>query len=527
MGVIVGLDVGTTAAKAVAVDTASGWRTSANAEYRLDAPRPRWQVQDPSAVLAAVDTVLAEVARAVGDRGGGAGSSRSAGGASRARPTGATGELEVLGVGTAMHGLIGMDAELRPVTELITWADTRAHAEAAELRAQGRATELLERSGTPVHPMSPLTKLMWFGRHDRSTLHAARHWIGLKDLVLLHLTGRVVTELSTASASGLVDLAARDWSPGSLDLAGVSREQLPDILPTTALLELSSAAADRTGLPSGLPVNSGATDGPLGNLGTGAIAPGVAGMSIGTSGAVRTVVPEPRTDSRGRLFCYALTDDAWVLGGAVSNGGLVMRWAAETFLPQADGTARDAEALALAAQAPPGSDGLVMLPYLLGERAPLWDPDLSGSYLGVRHAHGREHFMRAALEGVCLQMADLVDVLDGVTPVTEVRCTGGVFRSGLWRGVMAAALGRPLVPTDDAEGSALGSVALALLATGRADDLTGALAQVAPAGGADEAVEVPEADRATYARVRGRTLDLLRGYGELAEHLADLADARG
>ncbi|MGC5629189.1 gluconokinase [Georgenia sp. Z1344] len=504
MGVIVGLDVGTTAAKAVAVDPATGWRTAATAEYHLASPHPRWQVQDPGELLGAVDSVLARVVAAAGDR-----------------------TVDVLGVGTAMHGLIGLDDGLRPVTDLITWADTRSHAEAAELRREGRAAGLLARSGTPVHPMSPLTKLMWFGRNDAATLHGAYRWVGLKDLVLLHLTGWVVTELSTASATGLLDLTTRDWSPASLELAGVEREQLPDILSTTALLEVSPDAARTTGVPAGTPVNVGATDGPLGNLGTGAIQPGVAGMSIGTSGAVRTVVPEPRTDERGRLFCYALTDDAWVVGGAISNGGVVARWAAESFLPQADGTARDAEALALAATAPPGSDGLVMLPYLLGERAPLWDPDLTGAFLGVRHGHGRQHFLRAAVEGVCLQMADLVDVLDGVTPVTEVRCTGGVFRSELWRTSMAGALGRPLVPTDDAEGSALGSVALAVLATGRADDLAGALAQVAPPGGVDAPVEVPAEDVATYADMRGRTLDLLRAYGELAEHLGALAGARG
>src|SRR5690606_33579251 len=380
-------DLGTATTKDIGVDVASGWRMAAFREYRLAEPQPRWQVQRPRMVLDAVDGALAEVVAACAGR-----------------------AIDVIGVGSAMHGLVGLDEQLRPVTDIITSADTRAPAEAAELRAAGRGKELLHLSGTPVHPMSPLVKLMWFSRHDTATASRVHRWVGLKDLVLLHLTGRLVTELSTASASGLLDLSTRQWSESSLALAGVRREQLPGGRRPRALLELSYEAGDRVGLPAGIPVNVGATDGPLGNLGTGAIEPGIAGLSMGTSGAVRTVVEEPKFDVDGRLFCYALTDDAWVLGAAISNGGVVARWAGEV------------RTWAMAADVPAGSDGLVRLPYLLGERAPLWDPELTGAFLGVRHAHGRGHFIRAAIEGVALQMSSLVDVLDTVTPVTEVRC---------------------------------------------------------------------------------------------------------
>ncbi len=497
MGVVIGIDVGTTTTKVIAVDPDSSWRVAAFREYRLAEPQPRWQVQAPAMVLDAVDEALAEVVAECAER-----------------------TVDVIGVGSAMHGLLALDAELRPVTDILTWADTRAHAEAAELRAAGRATELLHLSGTPVHPMSPLTKLMWFARHDTATSEAAHHWIGLKDLVLLHLTGRLVTERSTASASGLLDLGTRTWSESSLELAGVRREQLPEVLPTTELLELSPAAGERVGLPAGIPVNVGATDGPLGNLGTGAIAPGIAGLSMGTSGAVRTVVPEPRLDENGRLFCYALTDDAWVLGAAISNGGVVARWAGEVYAPDVPpGPLRDTQVLAMASDVPAGSDGLVMLPYLLGERAPLWDPELTGAFLGVRHAHGRGHFIRAAIEGVALQMASIVDVLDSVTPVTEVRCTGGVFRADLWRQVMAATIGRRLVPTDDAEGSALGSAILALHSTGAVDSLAAGLEQLSPRGEVSDPITVTPRDRATYTELRGRTTRLLGAYDELRAYL--------
>ena len=249
------------------------------------------------------------------------------------------------------------------------------------------------------------------------------------------------------------------------------------------MLRLSEAAAAATSLPTGLPVAVGAADGPLGNLGTGAIRPGVAGLCLGTSGAVRMAVPKPSFDPAGRLFCYALTDDLWVAGGAVSNGGNTIRWAGETFAPDlvAQGHADEA-VLELAAAAPAGSDGLLMLPYVLSERAPLWDPTLTGAFLGIRAHHGRGHFIRAALEGVCLQLYAIVDSLDSVAEVWAVRATGGPFRSNLWREVMAAVLGRPLSVHADAGGTALGAAALGWFALGGADSLGHSLADL---GGPD------------------------------------------
>lgn len=498
VGVILGLDVGTTAVKAVAFDPGSAWRTSVVREYPLLEPHPRWQVQRPADVLAAVDDALAACVAACGGR-----------------------PVEVIGLSAAMHGLVGLGAGLEPVTDILTWADTRSHVEARELRGLGG--ELLRLTGTPVHTMSPLVKLRWFARRE-VTARVAR-WTDLKGLVVHHLTGRLATELSSASGTGLLDLRAGQWAPRALALAGVAPEALPEVLPTTALLGLGREVAARVGLAAGTAVNVGAADGPLANLGTGAIGPGVVGLSVGTSGAVRVVVPEPRTDADGRLFCYALTEDAWVVGGAVSNGGLVMRWAGEVFAPDLpEGDERDAAVLELAARAPAGADGLVMLPYLLGERAPLWDPDLTGAFLGVRRSHTREHFLRAALEGVCLQLAGLVDLLAEVTEVTSVRATGGVFRSPLWRAVMGAALGRPLFLADGAEGTALGAAALALYATGQAPDLAGALARLSPAEPDAEPVPVETEDAARYAAARRSVPALLGAYDELREHLDAVAD---
>ena len=494
--VLIGLDVGTTAVKVAAFSTRGrGEVAAAQREYPLTSPQVGWHVQDPATVLAAVAAALRDCVAALGPA-----------------------QVVGLAVGSAQHALLGLDARQAPVTPLVTWADGRAAAEARGLREDGSAPELLRRTGTPVHPMSPLLKLMWFTRREPALAARVRWWVGLKDLVLLHLTGSLVTELSNASATGLLNSEARTWDPGALALAGITADQLPPVLPTTAVLALAAPAAAATGLPSGLPVVVGAADGPLGNLGTGAIEPGVAGLSLGTSGAVRMAVDGPRADPSGSLFCYALTDDLWVVGGAVSNGGIAMRWAGTTFAAElvGDGHA-DSELLELAAQAPPGSDGLVMLPYLLSERAPVWDPELAGAYFGIRHHHTRQHFLRAALEGVCLQVTSIADALESVAPVREVRATGGPFRSPLWRTVMAGVLGRPLVVEAGAGGTALGATALGWYALGGAPDLAGALAALRGPAVPRVPVAVMAEDVATYARLRRAFPDLIRSYTAVAD----------
>lgn len=492
--VVVGLDVGTTGVKASAFGPGSTWRCTIVQEYPLRQPAPDRYVQDPGAILDAARKALSGCVAA------------SSG-------------AEVLGVSVSagMHGLLALDANGRPLTPLVTWADARARGEARDVRTSDGAGALHARTGVPVHSMTPLAKLRWFARNEPGIWEAARWWIGLKELLLQWLTGEIVTELSSASGTGLLDMATRAWSPDAVEVAGVDPERLPPIVATTATFPLAAATAAEVGLPAGTPVVAGAADGPLGNLGTGAILPGVAGLSLGTSGAVRMVVDGPQVDGDGGLFCYALTDDVWVVGGAISNGGSVVRWAAESLAPDiaraTDGDPDpdpDAAVLALADAVPAGSDGLVMLPYLLPERAPLWDPDVPGAYLGLRRVHTRGHLVRAAVEGVCVQLRVVLDELARVAPVTAVRATGGAFRNEIWRDVMAAVIGRPLHIEDSADGTALGAAALGLLALGRAGSLAEATAQLGlspePAG---PPVAVDRADAAIYDELRGSVAGML------------------
>ena len=307
---------------------------------------------------------------------------------------------------------------------MVTWADSRAAEQAMRLRHTELGRRLHRTSGTPIHSMSHLTKLLWYAEHEPDTLHGARWWVGLKDFIVFQLTGELVTEVSNASGTGLLDLRTRTWNPEALELVGVGADRLPPVRPTTDALPLRGDLAGAVGLPRGLPVVLGAGDGPLGNLGVGALQPGVVGLSLGTSGAVRMITERPYIDDAGTLFCYHLAQDSWVIGGAVSNGGIVVRWAGDVFgvdLADEPGGNRDAMLLQLARDVPLGSDGLVMLPFLMAERAPLWNPTIPGAFLGVRRGHTRAHFVRAAIEGVALMLSTIVDELDRVTPIEQIR----------------------------------------------------------------------------------------------------------
>jgi gluconokinase len=389
---------------------------------------------------------------------------------------------------------------------VVTWADARAAGFAGALRADGRAGGLHSRTGTPVHPMSPLLKLAWLRAEDPDRLAAVPRWGGVKELVVSALRGGPqVLDRACASATGLYGIRTGAWDAEALQVAGVRAGQLGEVLPTTTVLPgLRPEVAAATGLPADTPVVLGASDGVLANLGIGAVRPEVAAVSLGTSGAMRVVVPGPTDDPAHRLFCYALTDDMWVVGGAVNNGGSVVRWAAQALadgdaLAGEDADALDARLLAEAAEVPAGSAGLLCLPYLLGERAPWWRSGLRGAYVGLRREHRRPHLVRAAVEGVCQQLALVRDAFSATgLPVTEVRATGGAVASPLWVRTLAAALDLPVRVADSPEGTGLGAALLGLHALGALPDLDAATALV----GVSDPVEPDPAAADLYRRTR-------------------------
>jgi gluconokinase len=487
MDVVIGIDTGTTATKAIAAGLDGQLRALASVHYPLSVPGPGRAELDPVRLRDAAIEALVDVAgqcREHGDR------------------------VIAVSLSAFLHALVPMDHDGRPLGPLVTWADGRAAAQSDELAEAGLAKKLQARTGAPVHPMTPLTKLAWWKATDPGTLRDTPRWGGVKELVLAGLADApYLVDLSIASGTGMYDIHAGHWDPEALDIAGVRPGQLANVVPTTDKLRLRGEVAAAAGLSADTPLIIGAADGPLANLGVGATPAGVAAVSLGTSGALRTVVDAPTADAAGRLFCYALTEQRWVIGGAINNAGSVIRWAGQSLAggferPGAEGEdpdVRDAALLTEAAGAPAGSDGLLCLPYLLGERAPWWRSGMRGAYIGLRREHGRPHLVRAAVEGVCQQLALVRDSFAAENfPVTEVRATGGAVASELWIGVLAAALDLPVSIADTPEGTALGACLLGLHALGELPNLDDAAALIE----IGEPTRPDPDNAALYARLR-------------------------
>lgn len=439
--VVLGVDLGTTATKVVAATVDGRPRAIAERGYRLSTGGNGEATQDADEVLAAAREAIADcVAHCAGH------------------------QVVALSFSAAMHTLLPLDAGGTPMGPALSWADHRAAGVAKALKAK-EGLALQQATGTPVHPMSPLVKLAWFAENQPEL--RPRHWVGLKDYVLYRLTGRLVVDHSCASGSGMMDIHRLAWHQPSMDIAGVTEDELPELVAPTDVFPLG----DNEVLPAGLPVVAGAGDGPLANLGTGATRPGMAALSLGTSGALRGVRESPGVDEFGRLFCYALADGLWVVGGAISNGGVVGAWASDAFGVPVH------ELLDEADRADP--DGLMALPYLLGERAPWWDPDPRAVLLGLRREHGRAEITRAMVEGVGQQLALVADAMEHLT---EIRTTGGAFRSAIWGHVVSSALDRKLVMTGDEGGSGLGAALLGWRGIGELHSLSDVANLIAPTG---------------------------------------------
>lgn len=492
---VLGLDVGTSAVKAAVFGPGGRVGPVERRAVQTSIPEPGRAIQDPDALRDTVLGVLAAVVARV------------------------EGRVDAVALSTAMHAVVGFGPRGTLATPLITWADDRAARQVAAWKRSADADFVHGRTGVPLHPMAPLAKLAWFATSDPATFARVALWADLKALVLWWLTGEVVTEFSSASGWGMMDIRSGAWDTDALGLAGVDETVLPAIATPTTRRALLPDVADRLGIDRAVPIVLGGADGPLANVGAGALDPGVVGLSLGTSGAVRVVV-DSVPDEFADLFCYALTDERWVCGGAVSNGGNVVDWLGATFLAgRADSALADA-VLDLAATAPPGCDGLVMVPYLVGERAPVWDATIPGAYLGLRAEHGPAHFARAALEGVSAGLGVVVDRIAQVTGVTRVRATGGTLRHPLWRDLIAAAVARPMAVANTDEGSALGAAAMGVLALGAATDLAAARRLLSD----DETAEPVHATSATLdaaRRTRYAVASLIDGLAGVAAAIGD------
>jgi gluconokinase len=298
----------------------------------------------------------------------------------------------------------------------------------------------------------------------------ASKFVSIKEFLLYRWFGRKVVDYSIASATGLFDIHTLSWNQDALGLAGITEDQLFTPVPPTEVLQgLKQSISQRTGLPGNIPFVVGASDGSLANLGIGAINPGEVAVTIGTSGAIRQLVSKPRTDYQAqKTFCYAFTDSLSLIGGATNNGGIVLKWLKETF-----GNNETIESLlSQAEKVPPGSEGLLFLPYLNGERAPIWNSKVRGNLVGLSLSHKKEHIIRAGLEGVIFSIYHVGQELEQLAGrSTKLLASGGFARSPLWLQILSDVFNQEVHVPLSHQSSAWGAAWVGLHAINEVQDL--------------------------------------------------------
>ncbi|HLS10138.1 gluconokinase [Lentibacillus sp.] len=458
-GFYLGVDIGTTSTKAVLYQKNGEVKEDHTVNYPLYTPNTLVAEQDPEEIFNAVLTAVREVMR---------------------KSNISSDQLRLISFSSAMHSLIALGSDGKLLTNSITWADTRAAEYARKIKEEYSGHDIYLRTGTPIHPMSPLTKLVWMKENKPDILNKAEKFISIKGYVFYKLFGKFVVDYSIASATGLFNLETLDWDDEALKLAGISRDQLSEIVPTTHQLNgINGVHLTYMGIDADVPVVIGASDGVLSNLGVNAVDEGVIAVTIGTSGAIRTVYNEPKTDPKGRIFCYALTENHWVIGGPVNNGGIILRWLRDEFAAAEVETAKRLSIdpydvlTKIASGVNAGSDGLIFHPFLKGERAPIWDASARGSFFGLSIHHKKEHMVRAVLEGTLYNLYTVLLALEELTGEPKsIQATGGFARSETWRQMMADIFDKPVIVPESFESSCLGAVVLGMYAIGEIDDFS-------------------------------------------------------
>lgn len=444
--VIIGVDIGTSGTKAIAYTREGKVIGNSYVSYNPVTGEPGCHELDPEVLFNAVITCIEKTAQQVSTL---------------------AGKIAGVSFSAAMHSLIAVDAKGDPLTNVITWADARSAAYAEVLKQSPAGRDIYRHTGTPIHPMSPLCKIMWLREHQPAVFAAAHKFISIKEFIFHRFFDDYLIDHSIASATGLFDIINKTWYEPALAAAGITPERLSRPVPTTYVI---SALKEPLSAPLSVVANTpfiiGASDGCLANLGSHATEPGDMSVTIGTSGAVRMMASLPAWDKQERIFNYILTSERYVSGGAINNGVVLLKWYTENFLQKPFASARDLNLFVeQAAQAPAGADGLLFLPYLLGERAPVWDAAAKGVFLGVHAGHTQAHFMRAIIEGINYALYQVAaSVQETVGTIQHIYASGGFINAPLWLQWLTDLFGKEIKVINSDDASSVGAAMLGLQA---------------------------------------------------------------
>jgi xylulokinase len=490
--VSVGIDLGSSRVKLLALDEGGNALGVTMASYATESRRPGYAEQNPDRWWDAVRLAMS---------------------AMLSRPNLRGADVVALGLTGQMHSAVFLDAAGVPVRSALMWSDGRAEAEAVEIEKRIPRAELVARTGNRSNVSFTAPKIMWVAANEPEVFARTRWIVQPKDALRARLTGEVASDVSDASATLLLDLKTRTWAVDICEKLGIDARLLPPLAESeTKAGELREDAARSLGLPAGIAVAMGGADAPAAALGLGLAreedAKGVVLISLGTGGQVLAPVTQPRTDPEGRLhgLCHVVPGQ-WCVMAAILSAAASLDWVVRLLRPDDPNGSR--ELIAAAAKVPAGSDGLIFVPYLRGERTPHFDPGARGAMVGMRMNHGAPELTRAVLEGVAYALAEGLDVMRGVgvVPTSGVVAGGGVNR--LWQQIIADVLNLPVALGATEHGSARGAALLGAVAAG----VIPSTAQGVPPLPADTRVMEPDpANAELYAGISATYREL---YGRL------------
>ncbi|HEY3430196.1 MAG TPA: FGGY family carbohydrate kinase, partial [Cyclobacteriaceae bacterium] len=364
----------------------------------------------------------------------------------------------------SMHSVLPVDKHGVPLGYAITWADNRGKKEAFELKNLSLGKEIYDTTGTPIHPMSPLIKITWLSKHDRERFSKTYKFLSIKSYIIQQLTKGYVLDYSLASATGLMNIHNLSWDSKAIDYAGIPASKLPDLVPVFhSPGKLRREYQKSLGLSEDVKILTGSSDGCLATLGGGVWEEGKATITVEDSGAVRVVGKKVLKDDKQRFFNYLLTEKDFVSGGPTNNGGVIFEWFTKQFgdfKSPFDIEYTMVNLIHEAKEVSVGSDGLLFLPYLLGERAPIWNPNARGSYFGINIKHGKQHFVRATIEGILYEIYSIGKTLQEHRQINSLTASGSFASIPFCAQMIADIFNKPVYVGENPDNIARGAFLL-------------------------------------------------------------------
>lgn len=486
---IIGIDMGTGSTKAIAMNYAGEVTYTAQVPYPTLHPKQGYHEQAPELIWQAFLKCIFRITEHL-----------------KKSP-------DAVSLSSAMHSVIPVDKSGNALMNMIIWADNRSASIATKIHQSSSAEMIYEQTGTPIHAMSPLCKIHWLKDHEPDIFKNTFKFISIKEYIWYKLFKRFEVDYSIASATGLMDIEKLTWNENALDLTLIKTDQLSSLVNSNYHTTCTdNNLCKQMGVAGGTPFFIGASDGCLANVGSFATEDGFMALTIGTSGAVRVTRKAPMLNFKAMTFNYRLDDTSYICGGPTNNGGLILKWYAENFLGSKLDTANDYTLLFnTLIKSKPGAEGLIFLPYILGERAPIWNSEACGVFFGMRGYHNQPHFTRAVIEGISMALYDIAhSMIETGLSIKQIHVSGGFVHSEQWLQILANIFGRKICLINTADASAIGAAYLAMKALGLIDDYK----QLKP----KEITEIlPQQEYlATYQQLFGRYRNL---YNSIAEHM--------